>query len=64
MDSLLNSAWELEMALRKVRANPAVVLFGDDEERLEAERRDDSGLRSRGRARPYEQRDESPTKPK
>ncbi|HYC78392.1 MAG TPA: hypothetical protein VEI02_12265, partial [Planctomycetota bacterium] len=54
-----NTAWELELAMRKIRANPAVLLFGDDEQDLSAEPRDASGLRRSGRARPYGQRDES-----
>jgi ABC-type transporter Mla subunit MlaD len=60
--SLLKTAWEIEMAARKVRANPAVLIFGSEEQRLEAEPRDDTGLRNRARVKPYEQRDESPTK--
>ena len=46
------------MALRKIRANPAVLLFGDDETDLEARDLDLTEIRLRGRARPYEQRDE------
>ena len=38
-----NAAWEIELAARKVRANPAVLIFGDDEnQRLEADPRDDT----------------------
>lgn len=62
MRTMRNTAWELEMTARKVRANPAVLIFGDEEKRLEAEPRDDTGLRSRGRVKPYDQRDEAPTK--
>lgn len=63
IEAFRNTAWEIEQAARKVRANPAVLLFGDDEDqRLEAEPRDDTGLRKRGRVKPYEQRDESPTR--
>ena len=63
MDSFRNAAWELELAARKVRSNPAVLIFGDDEkQRLEADPRDDTGLRKSGRVKPYEQRDESPRK--
>jgi hypothetical protein len=57
--TLRNTMWELEMAVRKVRSNPAFLIFGDDEERLEAEPRDDSGLRRRGSVKPYDQRDET-----
>ena len=51
--------WEAEMTLRKIRANPALLFLGDDEKMLEATMVDESGLRRTGRARPYEQRDES-----
>jgi ABC-type transporter Mla subunit MlaD len=53
-----NAMWELEVAMKKLRANPAVLIWGDGEEVLEAEPRDETGLRRSGRARPYEQRDE------
>lgn len=63
IESFRNAAWEIENAARKVRANPAVVLFGDNEEKgLEADPRDDSGLRKSGRVKPYEKRDETPAK--
>jgi ABC-type transporter Mla subunit MlaD len=63
MESFKQTAWEIELAARKVRANPAVLIFGDDEkQRLESDPRDDSGLRKSGRVKPYDQRDESPTK--
>lgn len=60
MRRLRRSLWEAEMALRKVRSDPSVVLFGDDEQDLEAVETDESGTRKGGRARPYGQRDESP----
>lgn len=53
-----NMSWELELLARKLRANPAVLFWGDDEPRLEAEPRDETGLRRSGRAKPYGQRDE------
>lgn len=56
---LHRALWQGEMALRKIRANPAVLLFGDDETDLEASELDLTEIRLRGRARPYEQRDES-----
>jgi ABC-type transporter Mla subunit MlaD len=63
MESLRNTAWEIELAARKVRSNPAVLIFGDEEDkRLEAAPRDDTGLRKSGRVKPYDQRDESPIK--
>ncbi|MAG58861.1 MAG: hypothetical protein CMJ83_21440 [Planctomycetes bacterium] len=59
MSSLRRTMWELEIAMRKVRANPAVVLFGDDEKILGLHPMDESNRRRSGRARPYEQRDEN-----
>jgi len=50
--------WQAEMGLRKIRANPAVLFFGDDERLLGAEPIDASWLRHSGRAEPYQQRDE------
>lgn len=55
---LQRALWQGEMALRKIRANPAVLLFGDDETDLEARDLDMTEIRLQGRARPYEQRDE------
>ena len=53
------AAWEAEMALRKIRANPAYLLFGDDEQVLEQRVADEGIWRGSGRARPYGQRDEN-----
>lgn len=55
---LQQTLWQGEMALRKIRANPALLFFGDDETDLEARDLDLTEIRQRGRARPYEQRDE------
>lgn len=55
---LRRTMWQAEMALRKIRSNPAVLLLGDNEKDLEAEPSDQSILRIEGRARPYGQRDE------
>lgn len=55
---LRRTLWQGEMALRKIRANPSLVFFGDDETDLEARDLDLTEIRLRGRARPYEQRDE------
>ncbi|MEM7202602.1 MAG: MlaD family protein [Planctomycetota bacterium] len=55
---LRRTMWQAEMALRKVRANPAILLFGDDEADLEAGLVDHGALWRSGRAKPYEQRDE------
>lgn len=56
---LRRTMWQAELAMRKVRANPAVLLFGDDEADLEAPPFDRASLVRRARARPYGQRDES-----
>ena len=50
--------WQAEMALRKIRSNPAVLLVGDNEKDLEARPTDQTKSRIEGRARPYDQRDE------
>ena len=60
---LRRTLWQGEMALRKIRANPSLVFFGDDETDLEARDLDLTEIRLRGRARPYEQRDERDEKP-
>jgi len=52
------TAWQFEMAIRKVRANPAFLIFGDDGKDLEATSVDEGRIRRSGRARPYGQRDE------
>ena len=59
MRRLRRTMWEAEMAMRKIRANPAFLLFGDDEQLLDSNPYDESELRRTGRARPYNQRDES-----
>ena len=59
MRRLRRTMWQAEMAARKVRANPAVVLFGDDEPDLEQRGVDHGTLDRSGRARPFEQRDET-----
>ncbi len=55
---LHRTLWQGEQALRKIRANPSVVFFGDDETDLVARDVALTEIRLRGRARPYEQRDE------
>jgi len=55
---LRRTMWQAEMAFRKVRGNPAYLLFGDDETDLEALTSDEADYRFSGRAAPYEQRDE------
>ena len=55
---LRRTMWEAEIAVRKIRANPAVLLFGDDEKLYDPTDYDRTWLRDTGRAGPYEQRDE------
>ncbi len=58
LQSLRRTMWEVEMAARKVRANPAVILWGDDEPVLDVLPVDESGVQRTGRARPFGQRDD------
>lgn len=58
LSSLRRALWQAEILLRKVRANPSVILFGDDEELYEIAPGDASGLRGSGRFGPYPQRQE------
>jgi hypothetical protein len=62
LQALRRTMWELEMGIRKVRANPALLIWGDDEKLLGTWPADESGLRRSGRAAPYEQRDENGNK--
>lgn len=55
---LRSSMWQAEMALRKIRLDPSVLLLGSREQDLEA-RDPGGGLDPSGRARPFLQRDES-----
>jgi ABC-type transporter Mla subunit MlaD len=55
---LRSSLWQAELALRKIRLDPSVLLFGSDEQDLEARDPGAAGLGPTGRARPYRQRDE------
>ena len=50
--------WEAELLVRKLRANPAFLLFGDDEVDYRVEPTDASRLLRSGRAKPFGQRDE------
>lgn len=61
MRRLRETLWQVDLAVRKVRANPSVLLFGKDETDLEAREVDEAGARSSGRARIFRQRDESGT---
>ncbi|MGE0705686.1 MAG: MlaD family protein [Vicinamibacterales bacterium] len=56
---LRRTMWEAEMAMRKIRSNPAYLIFGDNEKLLDELPYDETGLRKAGRVRPYNQRDES-----
>lgn len=56
---LRRATWQAEMALRKIRANPAVLFFGDDETDYEAREVDESPVRHGGRAPPFGARDET-----
>ncbi len=56
---LRRAMWQAEMALRKIRANPAVLFFGDEETDYEAREVDESAARHGGRAPPFGARDET-----
>ena len=58
MRRMRRSMWEAEMAIRKVRANPAYLFWGDDEQLFDQGIYDASTVLETGRARPYEQRSE------
>lgn len=62
LQSLRRLMWEAELAMRKIRADPSVVLFGDDEKVLSTWPTDPAGRRRTGRAAPYRQRDENEDK--
>jgi ABC-type transporter Mla subunit MlaD len=55
---LRRAMWQAEMAARKIRANPAFLLFGDSEQDWEEGARDPAGTWRSGRAEAYRQRDE------
>lgn len=55
---LRRSVWYAELALRRVQANPSVLIFGKDQPDLESPEVDESAIRIGGRAPPYRQRDE------
>ena len=59
MRSMRRLTWEMEVLVRKVRSNPGVVLWGDDEVPLEAMPTDRQRHRRAGRAAPFGQRDEN-----
>jgi len=55
---LRRSMWETEMLIRKIRSNPAVLIWGDSEPVWNAREADRERQRLSGRAKPYGQRDE------
>ncbi|MEM1212616.1 MAG: MlaD family protein [Planctomycetota bacterium] len=55
---LRRSMTEAELLLRKVRANPSRLIFGDDEKLFDVDQTDEGWLIRTGRAQPFEQRDE------
>lgn len=55
---LSQAAWQLNVAAAKIRANPNVIIFGDDEEIVEPAPAEASGLRRTGRFGPFGQRSE------
>jgi len=56
---LRRALWHTELAARKVRLNPSMLLFGDDEKDFAAEEMDASQIRYSGRVEPYGQREEA-----
>ncbi|MEM7681622.1 MAG: MlaD family protein [Planctomycetota bacterium] len=57
---LRRTMFEAELLARKLRSNPSIVVFGDDDPLLDAELNDQAWLLRSGRAQPYQQRDENP----
>jgi ABC-type transporter Mla subunit MlaD len=58
MRSMRRMAWEFEIFSRKLRSNPGVLIWGDDEKPLEALPMDQERNRRAGRAAPFDQREE------
>jgi len=57
--SFRRMAWEFEIFSRKLRSNPGVLIWGDDEVPLEALPTDQERHRRAGRAAPFDQREEN-----
>lgn len=56
--ALRDTAYHLELAAKKIRANPSVVLFGGGEATAEElKRKDEADLRLKGRSRRYDKED-------
>jgi ABC-type transporter Mla subunit MlaD len=58
LQTLRRAMWEMEIAMRKVRANPATLIFGDSERILDVAPADESDRQQMGRVRPFQQRGE------
>jgi hypothetical protein len=56
---LRRAVWQAELAMRKIRVNPAVLFFGDSEAEFDVAPTDASHLRHSGRTAPYGQRQEN-----
>lgn len=54
---LRDTAYHMELAAKRVRANPSVLLFGAEETPEERRRADETELRLKGRARRYDKED-------
>ena len=52
--ALRDTVHHMEMATRRIRANPAILIFGADETPEERRRADETELRLKGRARRYD----------
>jgi phospholipid/cholesterol/gamma-HCH transport system substrate-binding protein len=55
--ALRDTAYHMEQATKRIRANPAVLLFGADETAEERRRADETEIRLKGRARRYDKED-------
>jgi len=54
---LRDTAYHMEQATKRIRANPAVLLFGAEETPEELRRADETEIRLKGRARRYDKED-------
>ena len=55
--SLRDTTHHLELAAKRIRANPSLLLFGSPETPEELKRADETDLRLKGRARRYDKED-------
>lgn len=58
MRSMRRAMWQAEMMLRKIRGNPSLLLFGDEQLDQQEQATDFTELDTSGRVRPFRQRDE------